>query len=95
MIPGEGSIQALTIDSLNLDTLDFIMLDVEGAEFRALKGGLETIQRCRPIIQIEDKGHGTGKGFGVTFADIKALLEGYEVVSRVGRHDVLLKPKEF
>lgn len=95
LIPGDGEIPLKTIDSLNLDTLDFIMLDVEDAEFRTLKGGLETIQRCRPIIQIEDKGHGTGKGFGVTFADIKALLEGYEVVSRVGRHDVLLKPKEF
>ena len=95
LIPGDGEIPLITIDSLNLDTLDFVMLDVEGAEFRALKGGIETIKRCRPVIQIEDKGHGTGKGFGVTFADIIALLDGYEVLSRVGRHDVILTPKRI
>jgi FkbM family methyltransferase len=91
LIPGEGSIQALTIDGFGLNTVDLIVLDVEGAEWHALKGGLETIKRCRPIIQIEDRGHGTKKGFGTTFDDIVELLDGYGVHQRIGR-DVIFKP---
>lgn len=92
LIPGEGSIQALTIDGFGLNTVDLIVLDVEGAEWHALKGGLETIRRCRPIIQIEDRGHGTKKGFGTTVDDIVRLLDGYGVHQRIGR-DVIFKPR--
>ena len=48
---------AETVPSLRLDTLlgddasvDFIKVDVEGAEYNALLGGERTIRRCRPII---------------------------------------------
>lgn len=45
-----------TIDSLHLRDVDFITLDVNGAEYRVLKGAVETIQRCKPIILLcEDK----------------------------------------
>lgn len=31
---------------------DFIKMDIEGAEFSALKGGIETIKKCRPQLAI-------------------------------------------
>lgn len=42
-----------TIDSLALGDLDLLQLDVEGYESQALVGGMETIKRCRPVIQVE------------------------------------------
>jgi FkbM family methyltransferase len=44
---------ARTIDSLELDELHLLKLDVEGSEYRAIKGGLETIRRHRPVILTE------------------------------------------
>lgn len=33
--------------------VDFIKLDVEGAELKVLRGGLQTIQRCQPTVLFE------------------------------------------
>ena len=44
----------LTIDSLGLDHVAVIQLDVEGHELRALKGTRATIEKSAPIIMIED-----------------------------------------
>jgi hypothetical protein len=41
------------VDSLNLDRLDFVKVDVEGDELMALAGGLETLRRCRPKLMVE------------------------------------------
>ena len=45
-----------TIDNLfydkNID-VDFIKIDTEGHEYYILQGGLKTIKKCNPIIQIE------------------------------------------
>lgn len=42
-----------TIDSLGLDELDFVKLDVEGHELEALRGAVDTIGRCRPVVLVE------------------------------------------
>lgn len=47
------SIETITIDSLKLDKLDLIKLDVEGNELKVVKGGIKTIEKCRPIIILE------------------------------------------
>jgi FkbM family methyltransferase len=56
----------LRIPSVTLDTLVFerstpppqvIKIDVEGAELSVLKGGLETLRRCRPAILLALHGH--------------------------------------
>jgi FkbM family methyltransferase len=46
-------IKSVTIDSLNLKTLDVMFLDIEGFEEYALKGAEDTIKRLKPIIHIE------------------------------------------
>lgn len=51
-------VPAKTIDSMNLEKLDLILLDVEGYEIFALRGAKETIQKHKPILIIEhEKGH--------------------------------------
>jgi hypothetical protein len=51
---GTGTtVEVTTIDSLGLERLDFIKLDVEGYECAALAGGLGTIQKHRPYIWVE------------------------------------------
>ena len=43
----------ITLDSLKLERLDFMKVDVEGYELNVLKGGEETIKRYRPVIWCE------------------------------------------
>lgn len=41
------------VDKLGLSSLDIIKIDVEGAGFKVIKGGLKTISKYRPIIFLE------------------------------------------
>ena len=47
---------ALTIDSLGLDRVGLIKIDVEGAEHDVIRGAAQTIARCRPVVVVEE-GH--------------------------------------
>jgi len=50
---GVESVKIRTIDNIVQDEkVDFIKLDVEGAEFSALKGAQKTIQKYKPILAI-------------------------------------------
>ena len=44
-----------TLDSHALLDVDFVKIDVDGYEDRVLRGAINTIQRCRPVINIEMK----------------------------------------
>lgn len=50
---GDCFVPMVTIDSLNLRSCGFIMLDIERYELQALKGALQTIERYKPVIQCE------------------------------------------
>jgi len=50
---GMVPIRCVTIDSLPLDRLDFIKLDVEGMEVEVLAGAAQAIARHHPIIMVE------------------------------------------
>lgn len=52
-VAGSGVIPSLRIDDLGLQVCDLIYLDVEGWELNALRGAVETIRRCRPVIAVE------------------------------------------
>jgi FkbM family methyltransferase len=42
-----------TIDSLHLERLDILKIDIEGMEIEALNGAVDTIMRCKPVLWIE------------------------------------------
>lgn len=42
------------LDSFEFDDIGFMKIDVEGFEEKVLRGGVKTIERCRPIMYIED-----------------------------------------
>ena len=47
------TIKVKTIDSYNFDDVSLIKIDVEGHELSVLKGAIETVKRCKPIILVE------------------------------------------
>jgi len=63
----------VTIDSLVLSGLDFLKLDVEGAELLALKGARDTILKYKPVIFIESK-KGMAERFGGYTGDALEFL---------------------
>lgn len=89
-----GPTPMLCVDDLELTDCDLICLDIEGYEYPALLGATATIDACRPVVMIEDKGHGIAKGRGDTFEDIQKFL-GYWHYSIVGRihKDVIFATK--
>ena len=48
-------VSSVTIDSFNLNRLDFLKIDVEQAEMMVIQGAVETIKRCKPVIEFENK----------------------------------------
>ena len=69
----------LIVASLNIQRLDFIKCDVEGAELSVIQGGLESIRKFLPIIYIELY-HGWCEKFDYRPDDVMELLKncGYE-----------------
>lgn len=67
-------VQKLALDDLKLVRADLIKIDVEGMEMEALQGASQTIERCRPIMLIEQIKAGRDQ--------LQAWLaeQGYEVV---------------
>jgi FkbM family methyltransferase len=47
------SVSARTIDSYNFEDVDAIKIDVEGSELLVIEGATDTIDRCRPSVQVE------------------------------------------
>lgn len=47
------NVELRTLDSLELQKVDFIKIDVEGYEYFVLQGGLNTIRKFKPQIILE------------------------------------------
>jgi FkbM family methyltransferase len=76
----DPQVQEIRVEVARLDDLipaterlAFIKLDLEGGEYHALRGGMETIRRCRPVIVFEAGGTSSGH-YGVTPEMIHALI---------------------
>lgn len=90
IVEGRGDIPVVTIDSLDLAACDYLCLDIEGYEMKALKGAQATIAKHHPVIQIEDKGLSREFGYDQGAAEAWLGAEfGYQVVQRIHR-DVIL-----
>lgn len=48
-------VEMITLDSLELDEVGLIKIDVQGSEAAALRGAEQTLRRCKPVILIEEK----------------------------------------
>lgn len=73
-----SGLQVIDLDSLNLQDVDFIKIDVEGSELEVLKGAEQTLARCKPTLQIEISY--TENGVDTTHAAVEQFLHslGYE-----------------
>jgi FkbM family methyltransferase len=68
-----------------LQRLDYVKLDVEGAELPALHGGFETLQKFRPVVSIEQDQY-SPKYFGYSWQDLSDYFNAlkYEVYDLFG-----------
>jgi len=91
---GSGTIRCTTIDLLCLEACDLLKIDVEGAELLVLKGAKATIQRCRPIIIVENLRKLSEKHYGIPSEGVSHYLTelGYKKAFKK-RPDVVWHPK--
>lgn len=54
-LEGDLRVEQRTLDSFSLTDVDFIKIDVEGWEHNVVKGSVETILRCKPVMIVEQK----------------------------------------
>ncbi len=48
-----GAYDVTTLDACAFDCIDFLKIDVEGAQLDVLRGGQETLRRDKPVIWVE------------------------------------------
>jgi FkbM family methyltransferase len=69
-------VPVIPLDSLGLTDVTAMKIDVEGAELEMLRGSLDTLRRCQPVLSVEiEERHRTGSTRDVP--DLLATL-GYE-----------------
>lgn len=86
-----GDIPRITIDSLELPSVGFIKMDIEGSEVDALAGASKTIQRCKPIILFENKAMWSRFGHARQAPHLFLQRLRYREVEKVSM-DVIWKP---
>ena len=84
-------VNVIPLDSYDLTDLDFLQLDIEGYELQALLGSLKTIERCKPLIQVELRG--LTAHYGNSDDDVLNCLRSmnYQLVSRQPGSDFVFR----
>jgi FkbM family methyltransferase len=91
----DGSdVEMRTLDSFGLTDVDLIKIDCQGYEYDVLLGACDTIQRCRPVLVVEQK-VGGGARFGRGDQDAVTLLRemGAEELWNLGWDFVMQFPE--
>jgi FkbM family methyltransferase len=82
-------VELTTLDTIckNLDRLDFLKLDLEGAELDALRGGALTMRRFRPVVTLEQD-QLSRQYFGYTWDELLGYFASlnYELYDLFGLH---------
>jgi FkbM family methyltransferase len=83
-----GSIDRITLDSLNLPALDFLKMDIEGGEPAALLGAEVTLLKYKPVVLFEDKG--LWKRYGYRRDEPQKILTrlGAHQLTRIGTDEI-------
>lgn len=91
---GAGDIPMKTLDSFELQDVDFMKLDTEGMEENILRGAEATIARCWPVIVVEQKRTMASDRFGLAAKGAVTFLEslGYRMVKEMSG-DFIMVPK--
>ena len=72
-VVGEGDIPMITVDSLKLNDVDLIKIDVEGYELEVLKGAIKTLKNIK-YLMIELNNN--SKKYGSSNREIEKYLHG-------------------
>jgi len=72
VVPGD-EFDVIRVDDLNVQDCDLLLLDVEGYEYFAVQGAMETIERSSPVICLEMKKFFVKK-YRVLIKDIYRLM---------------------
>lgn len=91
-VSGDGDIPLQMLDQFDLDDVDFVKLDNEGYELFALRGGEQTIKRCKPVVIVEQK-PGRAQRFGLPEIGAVDYLKslGYKLQQNISG-DFILTP---
>lgn len=89
-VAGPGTIPTLRIDDLGLPVCDLICLDTEGWELFALRGAVQTLRRCRPVVSVEVNANIEYAGFARD--DIRRYLQdqNYAFRTRLASDEVFV-----
>ena len=66
------------VAELKLERVDYIKMDIEGAEVRALDGGKETIAKFHPRLSMAAE-HNTEDGVRIPSA-VRKIWDGYRMI---------------
>lgn len=94
---GQYEVESISIDSLGLENIGFMKIDVEGHELACIEGAAETIRRDRPTLIVEIMGGNSLETASPEIATeitdrINAICAyGYRA-SAVSLHDYLFEP---
>lgn len=78
-----SEVEVITLDSLGLRDVDLIKIDVEGFEHRVLAGARDTIERCKPVIVVEDNQHQDDENESKAVRLLRSM--GMRCVKQIGR----------
>lgn len=89
-VTGKGKIPQVLIDDMKLPACGLIYLDIEGYEFNALKGGIETINKFKPVIAVEINRN--INYYGTTPDQLRSWIEelGYKRVLSMNSDEVFI-----
>lgn len=93
-VAGDGIFPTLRVDDLGLPVCNLLALDLEGWELYALRGAVQTIARCRPVLWIEVNKNQAFVGFTADLVRDCIKAFGYRFVERL-HSDELYVPAEW